>query len=195
MQLDIGFCMVKNIVLGCFVILIFSGCASSYNAFDMFKKDTMHEKALLNTKNAQITNSLETKAKITATYLNPIYPSEYKNAEYFFVGVFIPDDYDNPKESGLFNKDFKLTMDDKVKKEVALGSSTLPKGYIEPLSVEYIVKKDENLLYKNMPHTDNWSKYYIVSFPKQEGDTALSLKLKSTLYGEVLLSFPRVGLE
>lgn len=186
--------MIKKIIFGVLAVFVFGGCAS-YNAFSMFQKDTQHEKALLNTKNAQITNSLETKAKITATYLNPIYPNEYNNAEYFFIGVFIPDDYDSPKESGLFNKDFKLMMEDKTQKEVGLGSDKATKGYMEPVSVEHIVKKDENLLYKNMPHTDNWSKYYVVSFQKQKGLEPLSLKLKSTLYGEAVLSFPRVGLD
>jgi hypothetical protein len=194
MQIDIGFCMIKKIIFTVLAVFIFSGCAS-YNAFSMFQKDTQHEKALLNTKNAQITNSLETKAKITATYLNSVYPSQYKDAEYFFIGVFIPDDYDNPKESGLFNKGFKLMMEDKTQKEVGLGSDKAIKGYMEPLTTEYIARKDESVLYKNMPHTDNWSRYYVVSFPKQKGVEPLNLKLKSTLYGEAALSFPRVGLD
>lgn len=186
--------MIKKIAFTAFTAFMFIGCGA-YNALDMFQKDKSYEKALLHTKNAQITNSLETKAKITATYLNPLYPSEYKDAEYFFVGMYIPDDYDSPKESGLFNKDYNLLMIDMREKVVALGDKEVVQGYIKPLSVEPIIKKEQNLLYKKMPHTDNWSRYYVVSFPKQQGTEPLNLKLKSNLYGEVLLNFPRVGLE
>jgi len=169
--------MIKRLVAPILTVLVLSGC-QTYNAFDMFKKDDSYEKALIETKNAQIINSLETKAKLSATYLNPLYPSEYKDAEYFFVGVYIPDDYDSPKDAGLFNKEYKLVMKD-------------IKGDIQPKNIEQIAKKEQNKLYKQMPHTDTWSKYYIVSFPKQDGASALELKFKSS-YGEASLSFPRV---
>ncbi len=169
--------MTKKIVAPVFAALILSGC-QTYNAFDMFKKDDSYEKALIQTKNAQIINSLETKAKISATYLNPLYPMEYKDAEYFFVGVYMPDDYDNPANAGLFNKEYKLAV-------------KTAKGFVEPKGVEQILKKEQNELYRKMPHTDVWSRYYVVSFPKQDGEGAIELLLKSS-YGEALLSFPRV---
>ncbi len=169
--------MIKRVVAPIFAAFILSGC-QTYNAFDMFKKDDLYEKALMKTKNAQIINSLETKAKISATHLNPLYPSEYKDGEYFFVGVYIPDDYDNPKEAGLFNKEYKLAMKGE-------------KRMMEPTSIEPIVKKEQNELYKKMPHTDAWSRYFIVSFPKQTDEATIELTLKSS-YGEALLSFPKV---
>lgn len=166
--------MVKRVVAPILAAFILSGC-QTYNAFDMFKKDDSYEKALMETKNAQIINSLETKAKISATYLNPLYPAEYKDGEYFFVGVYIPNDYDSPKNAGLFNKEYRLAT----------------KGGIEAKIVQEILKKEQNELYRKMPHTDVWSRYYVVSFPKQSGDAALELTLKSP-YGEASLAFPRV---
>ncbi len=186
--------MFKKIVVAVFAAFLLMGC-STYNAFDMFKKDESYEKALRETKNAQILNSLETKIKITATYLNPLYPSEYKDAEYFFVGVYIPDDYDGKKESTLFNKEYKLYMQNLAKSERLPAGANPKERYLEASKIEFIEKKEQNLLYKKMPHTDNWSRYYIVSFPKQEGDGPLTLKLSSPTYGEAKLSFPRVGLE
>jgi hypothetical protein len=186
--------MIKKTALIATMAFTFGGCAS-YNAFDMFKRDAGYEKALANTKNAQISNSFETKIKLTATYLNPLSPSTYKDAEYFFVGIFIPQDYDESQKAGLFNKDYNLTMKAKDIKDSVLGAPTKPAEYISAVSIEEIVRKDENELYKKMPHTDNWSRYYIVSFPKQSGSEALSLQLKSATFGETLISFPRVGLE
>ncbi len=169
--------MIKKIGLFFVAAFILSGC-QTYSAFEIFKKDDLYERALLQTKNKQIINSLETKAKITATYLNPLYPSTYKDGEHFFVGVYIPDDYDKKESAGLFNKDYKLLM---------MGA----KEDIAPLSISEITKKEQSELYKKMPHTDNWSKYYVVSFPKQADAANLTLLLK-TLYGETSLDFPKV---
>jgi hypothetical protein len=186
--------MLKKVVSAALAAFLFGGC-STYNAVDMFKKDDSYEKALRETKNAQILNSFETKIKITATYLNHLYPSEYKDAEYFFVGVYIPDDYEGKKDSSLFNKEYKLYMQNLAKSEQALGGAKPKEQYLEASKIEFIEKKEQNLLYKKMPHTDNWSRYYLISFPKQEGDEPLLLKLSSPTYGEAKLSFPRAGLD
>ncbi len=186
--------MVKKIVSAALAAFLLGGC-STYNAFDMFKKDESYEKALRETRNAQILNSLETKIKITATYLNPLYPSEYKDAEYFFVGVYIPDDYDGKKESALFNKEYRLQMQNLAKSEQVLGGAKPKEQYLEASKIEFIEKKEQNQLYKKMPHTDNWSRYYLISFPKQEGSEPLTLKVSNPAYGEAKLSFPRVGLD
>lgn len=163
----------KVIALLPFATFLLGGC-QTYSAFEALKKDDYYEKALLQTKSAQIINSLETKAKITATRLNPLYPDKYKDGEYFYVGVYIPDDYDKNDSAGLFNKEYKLYLK---------GDG----GYMEPLSVNETIKKEQNELYKKAPIKDNWSRYYTVSFAKQKTD-ALTLKLFSP-YGEALLNF------
>ncbi|MGE4399728.1 MAG: hypothetical protein AB7D29_09435 [Campylobacterales bacterium] len=183
--------MTKGIATALCAALLFGGC-QTYNAFDMFKKDEHYEKALKETRNAQIINSMETKAKITATYLNPLYPSRYSDAEYFFVGVYIPDDYDKKEESGLYNKDYSLSMTVAAKKEeLKLGEQAALPSTVQAKIVETIVKLDQNELYKKMPHTDAWSRYYVVSFPKQEGNSALGLSFKGP-DGAASLSFPKV---
>lgn len=186
--------MFKKTTLIFATVFVFGGCAS-YNAFDMFKRDAGYEKALLNTKNAQISNSFETKIKLTAAYLNPLFPQEYKDAEYFFVGVFIPQDYDEPKKAGLFNEDYNLTIKAEEVKNPSLGQASGSASYLAPISIKEIVKKDESELYKKMPHTDNWSRYYVVSFPKQNNSEILTLRLQSVIFGEALLNFPKVGLD
>lgn len=171
-------------------IFLFGGC-QTYNAFDMLKKDKLYEKALQETKNGQIITSLETKAKISATYLNGLYPSTYKDKEYFFVGVFIPDDFDKPELFGLNNKNFDFGMLKIVKKEAKLGeAATIQKVFVKPDSIEHIKKPDENSLYKSIPHTDAWSRYYVVSFSKQEGVGDMTLVLKSES-GEATLNFSK----
>lgn len=159
-----------------FLTFIFGGCAS-YNAFDMFKKDEFYERALVVTKNAQIISSFETKAKISATHLNSLYPERYSDADYFFVGVYIPDDYDKSQSAGLFNKEYVLS----VKRH---------DGFVAPLKIEEIVKKEESELYKKMPHVDSWSRYYVVSFPKDEKGSAVVLSFRGA-GGEALLSFSK----
>lgn len=168
--------MVKKLFFYICAIFVLSGC-HHYNAMEMFKKDDSYEKAVLHTKSGQIVSSLETKAKITVTYLNPIYPNEYSDRDYFFVGVYIPNDYDSADKRGLMNPDFKLL----IKKEVDMA----------PSKITEITKKENDPLYKKMPLTDEWSRYYVVSFEKTKGDKTVLLTLKNISGGETVLSFQR----
>ena len=157
-------------------IFVLSGC-HHYNAMEMFKKDDSYEKAVLHTKSGQIVSSLETKAQITVTYLNPIYPNEYSDRDYFFVGVYIPNDYDSADKRGLMNPNFKLL----IKKEADIA----------PSKITEITKKENDSLYKKMPLTDEWSRYYVVSFEKTKEDKTVLLTLKNISGGETVLSFQR----
>lgn len=182
--------MTKGVATALLAAFVFGGC-QTYDAFDMFKKDEHYEKAIKETRSAQIVNSMETKAKITLTYLNPIYPSRYSDAEYFFVGLYIPDDYDKKEQAGLFNKDYLLSMRVTPKKDdVKLGEKAAEASDVQAKVVETITKPDQHEIYKKMPHTDAWSRYYIVSFPKQDKDMQLNVKLKG-LDGVAVLNFPK----
>ena len=168
--------MVRKLFFYICAIFVLSGC-HHYNAMEMFKKDDSYEKAVLHTKSGQIVSSLETKAKITVTYLNPLYPNEYSDKDYFFVGVYIPNDYDVAEKRGLMNPDFKLSL----QKE----------GDTAPVKISEIVKKENDPLYKKMPLTDEWSRYYLVSFEKIKADKTISLALKNISGGETVLNFQR----
>lgn len=171
-----------SIVLG--AIIFFSGCSvnmqeEANSALKMFNKDSAFEKALIYTKSSQIINSLETRAKITATYLNKI-DSKYSDGEYFFIGVFIVNDDDDTKKSGLDNKSYQLVLNSLDKKSGANLQLTP--------EVVQILKNDDEFVRK-MPHTESWSRYYIVKFPNQKSNS-LSIEYKSE-YGKAVLNFPK----
>jgi len=67
-------------------LLAFSGC-SQKGAFDLFKMDEAHERAVEQLRSDSIVLSLETKAIFSSLYLNKIDPVQYKDGEYFIVSV------------------------------------------------------------------------------------------------------------
>ena len=126
----------------------------------LFNQDDIYHISLLNTQKAQLIASLETKALLTATYLNPVYTRDNcKNTgdncahlcktiyegEYFFIGVFIRDS----KTHNFNNKGYSLTLN---------GA--------DPVEVKKL-EKDDPLRYE-MPMVDNWSTYYRVKFPTSD---------------------------
>lgn len=143
-------------------MLLFISCSekNKSNMKQLFHQDDIYHISLLNTQKAQLIASLETKALLTATYLNPVYTRDSCNGrvdscahlcktiyegEYFFVGVFIRDS----KKHQFNNKGYSLTLNG-----------------IEPLEVKKL-EKDDPLKYE-MPMVDNWSTYYRVKFPSTD---------------------------
>ena len=145
-----------------------SGCAGKNG---LFAPDALEQKALTYTRKAEIYNSLEIKASLVVTYLNPLL-KEYdrKNNASFLVSVFIDNDSSNPKKQGLFNPDYTLTLND-----------TRPVA-IKPL------KRDDDLL-KIAPVQNAWSKYYLVTFKKPASEK-ITLVFKSQRYGSSFLTLP-----
>ncbi len=135
-------------------LLIISGCSTieknSNNVSQLFTKDDIYHISLINTHKGQLIASLETKALLTATYLNPVYTHDncknfcmnVEGGEYFFVGVFIS----NSKSHRFNKKGYSLTLEGK-----------------KPISIKKL-DKDDPLRYE-MPMVDNWSTYYKVKFP------------------------------
>src|SRR3990167_5405523 len=72
-------------------LLAFSGC-SQKGAFDLFKMDASHERAVEQLRTGAIVLSLETKAILSTLYLNPIDPDQYKDGEYFIGAVYFERD-------------------------------------------------------------------------------------------------------
>lgn len=145
-------------------LLFLAGC-HSYSGLSVLGKDRFYEDALNKTVSVQLLNSLETKAKISATHLNPLMPEKFSEGESFFVGVYIPDDYDKVESTGLFNAQFNLFLKGE-------------KGeLLKPQKIEPIKKREDSEIYKKMPLTDAWSRYYIVTFKKAESDKKAPITL------------------
>ena len=158
-------------------VLLFSACSikENSNLAQLFKKDDIYHISLMNTKKAQLIASLETKALLTATYLNPVFDyieckescTASPNAEYFFVGVYITDSEDHEFNS----KGYLLKLNGK-----------------KPLGVQKL-EKDDPLRYQ-MPMINNWSTYYKVKFPKVEGND-LNLTFENDRFGKDTLTYSK----
>jgi len=168
--------MYKKILLLSSLLLI-GGCSSrdNSNLAQLFTKDDIYHISLQNTQKAQLMASFETKALLTATYLNPIYSNEHcknfcmnvSDGEYFFIGVYIRD-----SKTHRFNtKGYSLKLEG-----------------LEPDDIEEL-DKDDPLRYE-MPMVNNWSTYYKVKFPKSNKKD-LILTFESDRFGKDELKFTR----
>ncbi len=163
----------KILLLSILLILTACGTKERANISQLFKKDEIYHTSLLNTQKGQLIASFETKALLTATYLNPVFKKNaHKNfsidvsgGEYFFVGVFIT----NSKTNRFDEKGYSLTLNGK-----------------EPIDVIKL-DKDDPLKYE-MPMVDNWSTYYKVKFPSIY-TKKLKLVFESDRFGKDVLIF------
>ncbi|MBU1667084.1 hypothetical protein KKC13_01625 [bacterium] len=156
---------------------ILGGCTlkENSNISQLFKKDDIYHISLQNTKKAQLIASLETKALLTATYLNPVYTHDncknlcmsVSDAEYFFVGVYITDS----EKSEFNNKGYLLTLN---------GA--------EPIEIKKL-EKDDPLRYQ-MPMMNNWSTYYKVKFPIVKGND-MQLIFENDRFGKDILEYSK----
>ena len=169
--------MYKKLILFSSLFLL-SACAikDDPNIKQLFKEDEIYHTSLLNTKKAQLIASLETKALLTATYLNPVFGGNkacknmcvyVDDGEYFFIGIFITD-----SEKHEFNK-----------KGYDLRLNGQKPNNIEPL------EENDPLRYQ-MPMVNNWSSYYKVKFPKMETKD-LNLTFENDRFGKDILTFSK----
>ena len=152
--------MYKKLLLLTSALLI-AGCSAKKEECDvrdksdfgqLFTKDDIYHNSLVNTQKAQLMASFETKALLTATYLNPVFETrnckkrfqdKMQDAEYFFVGVYIS----NSEKHKFNTRGYSLTLDG-----------------LPPIEIKEL-EKDDPLRYE-MPMVDNWSTYYRVKFKK-----------------------------
>ncbi len=178
--------MAKNILLLLFSFMIL-GCSTKKDKCgiketsdfaQLFTKDEIYDISLRNTHKAQLIASFETKALLTATYLNPIFSqrtckqrfkNEMQNGEYFFVGVFIT----NSEHSEFNKKGYSLTLN----------------GHL-PIDIKQL--DDNDPLRYEMPMMNNWSTYYSVKFPKVKGDR-LKLVFENERFGRDILIYKKEG--
>jgi hypothetical protein len=176
--------MVKKTLL-LFSALVMLGCSAKkdkcgtreYSDFgQLFTKDEIYDKSLKNTHKAQLMASFETKALLTATYLNPVFAqrnckkrfkNQMKDGEYFFIGVFIT----NSEQSEFNKKGYLLTLNGHLPSDIKLLDENDPLRY-------------------EMPMMNNWSTYYKVKFPtvkKQE----LKLVFENNRFGKDMLTYQK----
>lgn len=156
----------KKIIFLIAAIFILTGCGEK-NGFSFFNKDKPYEKAMSYTKEGDIVVSMENKAFIIATYLNPIY-KQYNDGDYFFVRIYINNDFEDENRSGLFNPTYHLYLNGK-----------------KPIKIKRLNEND--LLAKEMPMEKAWYKIYLVKFSK--ASEVKKLIFKSDNYGQTVLSF------
>jgi uncharacterized membrane protein YobD (UPF0266 family) len=163
----------KILLLATLLTLTACNIKEDSNIAQLFKKDDIYHISLLNTQKAQLIASLETKALLTATYLNPVYAHanckncriSIKNGEYFFIGIYI----NNSKTHHFNNKGYALTLDG-----------------VAPIEIKKL-DKDDPLKYE-MPMVDNWSTYYMVKFPRSNM-SKFNLIFESDRFGKDTLEF------
>ncbi len=149
------------------IILFLSGCVTKSG---FFSPDILEQQALSYTKKAQLYNSLEIKAAIVAVKLNPLL-KEYdkKESVTFLVSLFIDNDSSDPKKQGLFNKEYRLLLNE------------------EPPQKIVTLKQNDDLV-KMLPIKNMWSHYYLVTY-KTPASKKMRLKLESKRYGSKTMEF------
>ena len=152
-------------------MLAFSGCTQT-TAFDAFKMDEEHERAITNLRTATIVRSFETKAIVSTIYLNATLPKQYNGEyEHFFVALYLQDDIRLYYKANLNAPDGRLTLNG-----------------IEPTNVREL-KKDDRLR-TLMPIKNEWNRYYHITYPRQKGNI-LKLTLESDRYGKAELMYQK----
>lgn len=151
-----------------FALFILTGCFQD-RSFGIFKKDIIYQKAIKNTQKGDIINSSQTKAVFIASYLNQIYPQfRTKNNEYFYIGVYINDEFSN-QNSGLEKIEYNITLN----------------GF-KPISIK--VTEDNDRFKRELAFINSWFKYYIVEFDKSDEED-LNLTFNYNKFGSTELKF------
>jgi len=166
-------------------LLLFAGCSAKKEECkiretsdfgQLFTKDEIYHTSLINTHKAQLMASFETKALLTATYLNPVFErrecrrrlkNNIEDAEYFFVGVYIT----NSEKHEFDTRGYSLTLNG-----------------LAPIEVKKLDKNDP--LRYEMPMVDNWSTYYKVKF-KKSPKKDLILIFENDRFGRDILSYSK----
>ena len=148
-------------------LLALGGCSAKNDIAEIFTPDRIYDRALIYTREDQIIKELETKAAVSATLLNEVFPDRYRydDGVYFFVGIVTQLDAEE------FRKNYHITMNGE-----------------KPLAIEKVSSRDD--LYKLIPTVNRWGKYFLVKFPPTSAKK-LVIDFGIDPYGKVLLTFRR----
>ena len=151
-------------------LLAFSGC-SQKGAFDLFKMDASHERAVEQLRTGAIVLSLETKAILSTLYLNPIYPDQYKDGEYFIGAVYFERDNRDIRQWDLNTYGYTLTLNGKKATILEELDQSDPRRTLIPVQ-------------------NNWNKYFFIRFDSV-ADSSLALQLENNRTGKVVLKYQK----
>jgi hypothetical protein len=160
----------KRVLICAAIAIALVGCGRS--AFFDFTGSATYAEALPHTKRGELVDRFESKALISASYLNAIYPNnkDYNGTETFLIGLYIANDFSAKEKSGLNNPNYSLSLN---------GD--------KPSGVQTVDKNDP--LLKLMPLVNRWSRYYIVRFASAK-KLALSLTEADTNQS-IVISFEK----
>ncbi|MGZ8548814.1 MAG: hypothetical protein ACXW33_09415 [Sulfuricurvum sp.] len=160
----------RFLIMALSTLIGFSGCADK-GAFDMFKMDKAHERAVEQLRTEAIVQSLETKAIISMLYLNPIYPQTYNDGEYFIGAFYFEKGNQNVKKWDIYTYGYALTLNGK-----------------KPTLIEELKESDPKRAL--IPVQNNWNKYYFIRFD-QVPEGTLTLLFENNQTGSVALSYQK----
>jgi hypothetical protein len=152
------------------IVLSFSGCAQK-GAFDLFKMDKAHERAVEQLRTGAIVLSLETKAILSTVYLNPIYPEQYKDGEYFIGAIYFEKDSLDVHDWDFNTYGYTLSLNGKKATIFEELSQSDPRRTLIPIQ-------------------NNWNKYYFIRFDPI-AETSLALQLENNQTGSVVLNYQK----
>jgi len=150
-----------------FFLTFFTACSPT-TSLEHFSNNPIDAYSIQYTKKRDILYNKELKAMLFATYLNKISTKYDTDEAYSFV---VAVQYVNESDNKLIES---ITLNDK-----------------KPLSFVSL-KKDSKLL-ENIALKNNWAKYYLVEFTKDDEDESNKLNLKFTHedWGSATISFSK----
>jgi len=162
----------ETVLAFCLFSVLLAGCTSKEEKalLQVYSKEKIYHKKLLQTEKVQLYDANETKILLTATYLytqTDVPKEKDKRDEVFIVGVNMEDE-----EAASFNaEDFNLTL-----------NGTLPK--------EVKILKKSDIYLKHIPFVTEWGQYFEVVFP-HTSNAKFDLLFESNIYGMKKLHFAK----
>lgn len=151
-------------------LLVLSGC-SQKGAFDLFRMDENHERAVEQLRTGTIIQSFETKAIFSTLYLNPIYPEKYKGGEYFIGAIYFERDNIDNRKWDFDTYGYTINMN---------GQKATVFEELKPNDPRRAL----------IPIQNNWNRYYLIRFDSTAA-TSLVLKLENNQTGSVSLNYQK----
>ena len=140
-------------------LLLISGCASK-NAFEQFEMSKKQELSANALARSKVKFGEKVNGIVSTIYLNFVSPQEYKDGEYFYVYAYLKNK----------NYDFRFLLNGE-----------------EPQSLTELPSTNQ---FTELTSIDNeWSKYYLVKFAKQEDK--LSFVFENGPYSSDILKFEK----